>query len=100
NVRFERTNDEIYPPTIAAKVKSGTQVLVTDGTRDPNIPPSTIVPLVRALKGAGTTGPGLQLLQGTDHYMHLPSQPNTRAALAPAAITAIQEWAEPFATSS
>jgi hypothetical protein len=100
NVRFERTNDEIYPPALAATVKGGTRVLVTVGTRDPNVPPSTIGPLVRALKGAGTTGPGLQLLQGTDHFMHLPDQPNTRPVLAPAAITAIQQWAQPFAASS
>lgn len=99
NVRFERSNDDIYPPALAAKVKSGTRVLVTVGTRDPNVPPSTIGPLVRALKGAGTTGPGLQLLQGTDHFMHLPDQPNTRPVLAPAAITAIQRWAQPFASA-
>lgn len=98
--RFEFTDDEIYPPTLAAKVKRGTRVLVTDGTRDTNIPPSTIGPLVRALKGAGTTGPGFKLLQGTDHEMHLPTQPDTSPLLAPAAITAIQEWAHPFATNS
>jgi hypothetical protein len=99
NVRFERTDDQIYPPALAAKVKSGTQVLVTDGTKDPNVPPNTIGPLVQALKNAGTTGPGLKLLQGTNHFMHLPDQPDTRPVLAPAAISAIQQWAQPFAAS-
>lgn len=94
---FVRSNDAIVPATLAARVKSGTQVLVTVGTRDPNVPPVTIGPLVRALTAAGITGPGLRLLQGTNHYMHLPSQPDTQPVLAPAAVAAIEEWAQPFA---
>jgi hypothetical protein len=74
-------------------------VLVTVGTRDPNVPPATIGPLVQALTSAGITGPGLRLLQGTDHFMHLPSQPDTRPVLAPAAVAAIEEWAQAFASA-
>jgi uncharacterized protein len=100
NARYERSNDEIYPPDLAAKIKSGTRVLVTSGTRDPNVPPRTTGPLVQALKEAGTTGPGLTLLQGTNHDMHLPGQPDSSPVLAPAAVAAIQQWAQPFAASA
>ncbi|HEY3953811.1 MAG TPA: alpha/beta fold hydrolase [Streptosporangiaceae bacterium] len=100
NARYERSNDEIYPPDLAARVKSGTRVLVTSGTRDPNVPPRTISPLVQALKEAGTTGPGLTLLQGTNHDMHLPGQPDSSPVLAPAVVAAIQQWAQPFAASA
>jgi hypothetical protein len=31
--------------------------------------------------------------------MHLPSQPDSQPVLAPAAIAAIKEWAQPFASS-
>ncbi|HEY3953812.1 MAG TPA: alpha/beta fold hydrolase [Streptosporangiaceae bacterium] len=98
--RFVHGNDLISPAALAAKVKSGTQVLVTDGTKDTKVPPGTIGPLVQALKGAGITGPGLTMLQGTDHDMHLLSQPDTSPVLAPAAISAIQHWAQPFAAGS
>jgi hypothetical protein len=98
--RFVRSNDMISPVVLAARLKSGTEVLVTDGTRDTKVPPSTISPLVRALKGASIAGPGLQMLQGTDHDMHLLSQPDTKPVLAPAAISAIQQWAQPFAARS
>lgn len=46
---YHRSVDPIVPAALAAKVKRGTRVLVTDGTRDSNVPPSTIGPLVRAL---------------------------------------------------
>jgi hypothetical protein len=71
------------PAAWAAKLPSSTRVLITDGTRDPNVPPSTIGPLARALRQADVAGPGFKLLQGTDHYMHLASQPDTQAVLPP-----------------
>ncbi|MGI8881507.1 MAG: alpha/beta hydrolase [Jatrophihabitans sp.] len=99
DLNFTRTEDRLDPVIFARAVQSGTRVLVTDGTRDSQIPPSTIGPLIDALHAAGTTGPGLQLIQDIDHDMHLPSQPATQAVLAPAVVTAIQQWAEPFAST-
>ena len=96
--RYVRTWDRISPVELASKVKSGTRVLVTEGTRDTNVPPGTIGPLVQALKGAATSGPGLQLEQGTDHFMHLASQPDTESVLAPSIVDAITQWAQPFAS--
>jgi hypothetical protein len=96
---YLRSWDALVPATLAATVKRGTRVLVTDGTRDTNVPPNTISPLMNALTAAGITGPGLTLLQGTDHDMHLANQPDTDAVLAPAATTAIQRWAQPFTTT-
>lgn len=98
-VRYVHSWDLIEPATLAATVKSGTRVLVTDGTRDTNVPPSTINPLMRALTSADITGPGLTLLPGTDHDMHLANQPDTDAVLAPAVTAAIERWARPFATT-
>lgn len=100
NTRYARTWDAIDPVAIAGKVRNGTRVLITDGTRDTNVPPNTIGPLMRALTSTGITGPGLRTLQGTDHDMHLASQPDTEAVLAPAAITAIQQWAQPYASTA
>lgn len=98
-VRYQRTDDQVVPAQLAEHVRSGTQLLVTEGTRDINVPPNTIGPLVRALTMAGTTGPGLQLIQGTDHFMHLAGQPDTRPVLAAPIVAAIQRWARPFATT-
>lgn len=55
--------------------------------------------LVQALKAARTTGPELQLIQGTDHFMHLASQPDTQPVLAAPIVAAIQQWARPFSTT-
>jgi hypothetical protein len=94
---YLRTWDLIRPVALAAKINRGTRVLVTDGTRDINVPPTTIQPLVRALTSADVTGPGLRTVQGTDHDMHLASQPDNNAVLAPDITTAIQQWATPYA---
>lgn len=100
NASYIRSNDAIIPAQYAATLPNSTQVLLTDGTRDPNVPPSTIGPLRQALATAHVAGPGVRLLPGTDHYLHLPSQPDNQPVLAPAAIAAIKEWAQPFASSS
>jgi uncharacterized protein len=99
NAAYTRTDDAVNPPTLAAKLPAGTRVLVTDGTADRNVPPSTIGPLVTALQSAGTTGPGLQSLDGLDHYLHTSSMSTNTQQLAPAAISAIQAWAQPYAGS-
>ena len=95
---YIRTWDTVRPGVLATKVQRGTQVLVTDGTRDTNVPTSTVQPFAAALKSAGTIGPGLKLIQGIDHDMHLASQPASQAVLAPAIVTDLQQWAAPFST--
>jgi alpha-beta hydrolase superfamily lysophospholipase len=100
NANYDRTDDEISPVAAAQKVASGTRVLVTDGTADTNIPPSTIGPLVSALTAAGTTGPGLQRIQGINHDLHLPGTPDNDPVLAPAVVAAIKAWAAPYASTA
>ena len=97
NASYTRTDDAIYVPAYAAKLPSGTRVLVTDGTADTKVPPSTIQPLVDSLASAGTTGPGLQTLDGLDHDL-IPAgtQPNG-APLDPAFLSALRGWAQPYA---
>jgi len=98
NVTYVRADDAIYPPSLAAKVPGGTRVLVTDGTADTNIPPSTIGPLVQGLKSAGTTGPGLVMIQGIDHDLFL-SPSTSGSALDPGVVSAITTWAQPYAST-
>jgi uncharacterized protein len=99
NAKAARTNDAISPVDAAAKVAAGTRVLVTDGTADTNIPVSTISPLASALKGAGTTGPGLKVLTGVNHDLHLPGTANNDAVLAASVVVALKAWAQSFAAA-
>jgi uncharacterized protein len=80
-------------------VAAGTRVLVTDGTADTNIPVSTISPLASALTGAGTTGPGLVVLTGVNHDLHMPGTPDNDPVLAPSVTAALKAWAQPYATT-
>jgi uncharacterized protein len=98
NARFTRTDDAIYPPAIAARLPRGTRILVTCGTADLNVPCSTTGPLLAALARAGTTGPGLRVLADVDHLLHPPGTPVNDPILAPAAITALQAFARPWAS--
>ena len=100
DAKYVRTDDAIVPADSAAKLSSTTQVLVTDGTDDTNVPPSTMGPLTNALQQAHVGGPGLQLLQGADHYMHLASQADSQPVLAPAAVADIKNWAQAFSPPS
>ena len=99
NAKVARTDDEVSPPEAAAKVASGTRVLVTDGTADTNIPVSTITPLAQALTGAGATGPGLKVLSGINHDLHLTGTPDNDPILAASVIAALKAWAQPFAAT-
>jgi len=94
---YVRSDDAVYPPGVAAKLPHGTRVLVTEGTADQNVPPSTITPLVRALAAAGTTGPGLRTLSGVNHLLHPPGAANDDQVLAPSMVTALRSWARPYA---
>jgi uncharacterized protein len=100
NARYVRSDDAVYPPSLAARLPSGTRVLVTDGTQDTNVPLSTIKPLVSALAAAGSTGPGLRVLPGVNHLLHLPGVAGNDQVLAPSAVAALQAWAQPYAPSS
>src|SRR5262249_6818761 len=97
NARYVRTDDAVSPAVAAAGVAPGTRVLVTAGTRDPRVPMSAVRPLADALAGAGATGPGLRVLDGVDHFLHLPGTALNDAVLAPDAVAAVQEWARPYA---
>ena len=99
NAKVARTDDAVSPVDAAAKVAAGTRVLVTDGTADTNIPVSTISPLASALKGAGTTGPGLKVLTGINHFLHTPGTADNDAVLAPSVVAALKAWAQPFAAA-
>ena len=99
NAKVARTDDAVSPVDAAAKVAAGTRVLVTDGTVDTNIPVSTISPLASALKGAGTTGPGLKVLTGVNHLMHTAGTEDNDAVLAGSVVAALKAWAQPFATA-
>ena len=99
NARYTRTADMIDVPAYAAKLPTGTRVLVTVGTADTNVPPSTIRPLVDALTGAGSTGPGLQTLAGLDHDLNTAGTPANGAPVDPAFLTALRDWAKPYATT-
>ncbi len=99
NARYVRSDDAVYPPSVAARLPAGTRVLVTDGTRDANVPLSTIRPLVRALAAAGTSGPGLRVLTGVDHLLHLPGVAANDQILAPSAVAALRAWAQPYAAN-
>src|SRR5438067_6349433 len=92
NAKVARTNDAVSPVDAAAKVAAGTRVLVTDGTADTNIPVSTISPLASALKGAGTTGPGLKVLTGVNHLMHTAGTEDNDAVLAGSVVAALKAW--------
>jgi uncharacterized protein len=95
NAAYVRSDDAVYPPSRAAGL-AGTRVLVTEGTADINVPPSTIGPLASALDNAGATGPGLRMLPHVDHLLHLPGTQASDAVLAPSLIAAVRAWASPY----
>jgi hypothetical protein len=100
NGRYVRTDDAVDVPSYAAKLPGGIRVLVTDGSADFNVPPATIPPLINGLNSAGTTGPGLQTLSGLDHFLNQAGTQPNGAALAPAFLTALQNWAQPYGSAS
>jgi pimeloyl-ACP methyl ester carboxylesterase len=96
NARYTRSDDEIYPPAVAARLPGGTRALVTCGTADTNVPCSTTPPLLAALTRSGATGPGLRVLAGLDHLLHPAGTPVNEAILAPAAVAALRAFARPW----
>jgi hypothetical protein len=53
-------------------------------------------PLASALTAAGATGPGLRVLDGVNHLLHLPGVSENTQVLAPSAVAALQDWAQPY----
>lgn len=96
-VAYTKSWDAADPVQLASQIPAGTRVLVTEGTRDTNVPAATVAPLVQTLRSAGATGLGLRTIPGTDHDMHLSTQPQNDAVLAPQVVAAIQQWAQPYA---
>ncbi|MGW2378406.1 alpha/beta hydrolase family protein [Kitasatospora sp. NPDC001683] len=92
DLKFTRTDDEVNPADLAAKVRSATKVMVTCGTADTQVPCSSTGPLVDALKTAGTGGPGLVTLQDVTHLLQPAGSPATTNTLAPAAQQAIHTF--------
>lgn len=85
NANFTRSDDAIYPPSVAAGLPGHPKILVTCGTADTNVPCTTTPPLLLGLMRAGTAGPGLRVLPGVDHNLHPKgTPPNTRMLAHPA----------------
>nr|WP_055503482.1 alpha/beta fold hydrolase [Nonomuraea pusilla] len=88
NQRFVQTDDAVYPPDAARELRPGTRVLLTCGTRDPQVPCATTDALTRALRQAHTTGPGRVVLRGVDHNLRDETHPDVLAEDALAAVRA------------
>ena len=97
NARYVRSDDAVSPPSVAARLASGTRVLITDGTADTNVPVSTIKSLASALAAAGATGPGLRVLENVNHLLHPSGVSGNTQVLAPSAVAVLRNWAQPFA---
>ncbi|MGW2633710.1 serine aminopeptidase domain-containing protein [Streptomyces chattanoogensis] len=96
NARFVRSDDALYPPSVARDVAHGTRTLVTCGTADTNVPCRTTPPLLSALAAARTTGPGLRVLPGLDHLLHPAGTPANDQVIAPAAQRALHDFVRPW----
>ena len=96
--RYVRSDDAVYPPSVAIRLARGTRVLVTEGTADTNVPVATIKPLASALTATGASGPGLRVLAGLDHFLHPPGVSASTQELAPSAVAALRDWAAPFSS--
>ncbi|MFJ9713598.1 alpha/beta hydrolase family protein [Streptomyces sp. NPDC101234] len=96
NADFVRSDDAIYPPSVARGIAHGTRTLITCGTEDTNVPCRTMPSLVSALTAARTTGPGLQVLAGLDHLLHPVGTPVNDPAIAPAAQQSLHDFVRPW----
>ncbi|WP_372453609.1 hypothetical protein, partial [Acrocarpospora catenulata] len=97
NQRFLESDDAIYPPDVARRLRPGTRVLLTCGTRDPQVPCAITDALTEALRRARTTGPGRVVLQGVDHNLRDAAHPDVLAAEALAALrTFTSRYGSPY----
>ncbi|MFS8198089.1 alpha/beta hydrolase family protein [Streptomyces sp. CWNU-52B] len=90
SARFVDSDDAVYPPDTAAALRPGTDVLLTCGTNDAQVPCATTNHLTTALRHARAGGPGRVVLPGADHLMHDADHPDT---LAPSVVHALHRLA-------
>ena len=96
NADFVRSDDAVYPPSVARGIAHGTRTLVTCGTEDANVPCRKMPSLLSALTSARTTGPGLRVLPGLDHLLHAAGTAVNDPVIAPAAQQALHEFVRPW----
>ncbi|WIX78810.1 alpha/beta fold hydrolase [Amycolatopsis carbonis] len=84
NVKFVRSDDAVYPPSVA---RPGTRVLLTCGTSDTQVPCRTTPPLAVALRTLPRPLP-------VDHFQHAPGTPVNDQVLAPSVVTALRTFLE------
>lgn len=99
NTRYVVSWDAVDPTALAADVPAGTRVVVTDGTRDASLGAGPMAPFLEALTTAGVTGPGLRVISGADNQLEPPGESEAAPALADAAVSALREWAQPYAAA-
>ncbi|MGW2826242.1 alpha/beta hydrolase [Streptomyces sp. NPDC001443] len=96
NEDFVRSDDALYPPSVARGIAPGTRTLVTCGTEDTNVPCRTTPSLLSALGAARITGPGLRVLPGLDHLLHPVGTPVDDPVIAPAAQQSLHDFVRPW----
>lgn len=99
NTRYVVSWDAVDPTALAADVRPGTRVLVTDGTRDASVTTGSLGPFLEALTTAGMTGPGLRVISGADNQLQPQDGPEAAPTLADGAVSALREWAQPYAAA-
>jgi alpha-beta hydrolase superfamily lysophospholipase len=96
NADFVRSDDALYPPSVARGIAHSTRTLVTCGTEDTNVPCRTMPSLLSALAAARATGPGLRVLPGLDHLLHPAGTPVSNPVIAPAAQQTLHDFVRPW----
>ncbi|QYN16730.1 S9 family peptidase [Amycolatopsis sp. DSM 110486] len=84
NTRFVRSDDAVYPPSVA---RPGPHVLLTCGTQDTQVPCWTTSPLAAALRTLPRPLP-------VDHFQHAPGTPVNDQVLDPSVVTALRTFLE------
>ncbi|MEU0132752.1 alpha/beta hydrolase [Streptomyces sp. NPDC006296] len=92
SARFVMSDDAVHPPDTAAALRPGTDVLLTCGTNDAQVPCGTTDALTAALRRAHAGGPGRVTLPGVDHLLHDAGHPDT---IAPPVLDALRRFARP-----
>ena len=88
-----RCDDAVYPPSVAARLARGTRVLVTEGTADTERPAQHDQAPGQRLGRGRRHRTGLRMLNGVNHFLHLPGVSANTQVLAPSAVAALQAWA-------
>ncbi|GAA1802527.1 alpha/beta fold hydrolase [Luedemannella flava] len=78
--RYVVTADAVDPLTVARRVRPGTRVLLTCGTREVTVSCAQTRHLAAVLRQARTAGPGRVVIRGTDHFLSIRRRPGVVAA--------------------